>query len=505
MAKKKKKGSFFWLLGVSFVAVGLLVFCQFFFGDGINEDTTFYDNTYINGINVSGMTASQAEDVVGQDMLSKRDKIELKLKYADKSWDLKGADFEAKNSISEPISKVLSHGREGNIFKKKQVENKIKKEGLNVSISYKNVLGGIDERLNEIIGEVEGKSVNASVIFEPDSEKMFRLSDDAHKVIVDRDKFFSEIDDSLKKSQSAEIEIPIAQIVPLENKDQLLEKIGKRSSFKTSYATSSADRKFNVQKALSCFNGMTVDPGQKVSFNATTGARTSERGYKTANIIVSGVYVAGTGGGVCQASTTLYNALLLADMEIVEVSHHSLPASYVPLSFDAMVSEGYSDLVFKNPLDAPIYIKTYCTDTDVVVEIYGQKFEDGKSVRTRAEFVKVLPHDGDKIITDETGQYSKYVLYKGEYHRLKYPREGYESKGYLEHLENGKVVDSTMIRHDYYYPQSGVVVEGRETLGEGMHVPPSNVKLIPAQKVTKQTEESVKNKLEKTNPSEYNP
>ena len=249
---------------------------------------------------------------------------------------------------------------------------------------------------------------------------------------------------------------------------------------------------------------MIVEPGQEVSFNATTGARTIENGYKTANIIMNGVYVAGTGGGVCQASTTLYNALLLADVEILQVNHHTLPASYVPLSFDAMVSEGYSDLVFKNTLSSPIYIKAYGDENNAVVEIYGEKLDDGRSIRTRAEFVKILPHDGDKIITD-TGEYSKYVLYKGEYYRVKYPREGYESKGYLEYLENGEVTDSKLIRHDYYYPQSGIVVEGKESLGEGMSVPPSDVKLIPAQKVTKESAEKVKNKLEKTNPSEYNP
>lgn len=504
MAKNKKKGSFFWLMGVSLVAVGLLLFCQFYFGDGINENTTFYENTNINGINVSGMTQSEAENVISDMMLKNRDKIELKLKLDDKDWLLKGGDFEVKNSIAEPLSKVMAYGHQGNIFSKKKLENKIKKEGLNVNLSYANVLGGMDEKLNQIIDEVESKGKSASVVFNPDSEEMFSLSDAAYSAIVDRDKLFSLIDESLVNASACEVEIPIAEILPLADKETLLSEIGLRSSFKTSYATSSADRKFNVKKALSSFNGMIVEPGQEVSFNACTGARTTENGYKNANIILNGVYVSGTGGGVCQASTTLYNALLLADIEILQVNHHSLPASYVPLSFDAMVSEGYSDLVFKNTLDCPIYIKAYGDENNAVVEIYGQKFDDGKSIRTRAEFVRVLPHDGDKIIADN-GEYSKYVLYKGEYYRVKYPREGYESKGYLEYLENGEVTDSKMIRHDYYYPQSGIVVEGNESLGEGMSVPPSDVKLIPAQKVTKESAEKVKNKLEKTNPSEYNP
>src|SRR5699024_1062257 len=117
----------------------------------------------------------------------------------------------------------------------------------------------------------------------------------------------------------------------------------------------------------------------------TTGPRTKENGYENANIIIDGNYVSGTGGGVCQASTTLYNALLLANMEILSVHHHSLPASYVPLSFDAMVIEGYADLIFKNTSNSPIFIKTICDENNVTVEIYGKSLEDNMQIKTRTE------------------------------------------------------------------------------------------------------------------------
>lgn len=503
--KKKKHGSVVWLMSVSFLAVGLLLFCQFYFGDGLSEKTTFYQNTHINGVDVSGMTAKEAENVVSNKMLENRDKIEINLTSGGQKWQLKGADFEVKNAIEEPISKVMSYGREGNIFAKKKVENKIKSDGLNVNISYKNVLGGIEDKLEGIISEVESAGQVANIVFNPDQEEMFSLSEGKNAVKVNRDELFLAIDDALEVGLIVDIEIPTTEVVPEADKEELLKKITLRSSFKTSYATSSVDRKSNVKKALSAFNGMIVAPGEEVSFNETTGPRTIDSGYKQANIIMNGVYVAGAGGGVCQASTTLYNALVLADVEVLQANHHSLPASYVPLSFDAMVSEGYSDLVFKNTLESPIYIKAYGDESNAYVEIYGQAFDDGVSLRTRAEFVRVIPHDGDKIIADSNGEYSKYVLYKGEYYRVKYPREGYESKGYIQYIKDGKVVDEKMIRHDFYWPQNGIIVEGQESIGLGMNVPPSDVKIIPAQKVTQATEDSVRNKLEKTNPSAYNP
>ena len=159
-----------------------------------------------------------------------------------------------------------------------------------------------------------------------------------------------------------------------------------------------------------------------------------------------------------------------------------------------MVSEGYADLVFKNNLDTPIYIKTYCDSTSANVEIYGQPFKEGISIKTRSELVKILPHNGDNIISDKNGEYSNKVLYKGEYFRLKYPQEGYESKGYLQYYKNGELIEEKLIRHDHYQPQNGILIEGTFDLEDGMTLPQSNVKYISPQKVTSQTIENAKKK-----------
>ena len=97
------------------------------------------------------------------------------------------------------------------------------------------------------------------------------------------------------------------------------------------------------------------------------------------------------------------------------------------------------------------------------------------------------------------------VVYKGEYYRVRYPREGYESKGFVQYLKDGEVTEEKELRHDYYWPQDGIIVEGTEELGEGMTLPENDVKFIPAQKVTNTTTETVKAKIEKERPSAYNP
>ena len=311
-----------------------------------------------------------------------------------------------------------------------------------------------------------------------------------------RDELYKRIDEGLQGGKVANVEIPIIEISPEFSEEELLNSVVKRSEFSTSYATSSKDRKNNVKKALESFNGLFVESGQTVSFNEVTGARTEENGYKNAHIIYGGVYVDGVGGGVCQASTTLYNALLLAGIQIDEVYHHSLPASYVPLSFDAMVSGNACDLVFTNNLDKPIYIRTLADEERVTVEIYGENME-GVSIVRRAELVKVLPHNGDKILPDTKGEYANKILYKGEFYRVKWPKEGYESKGYLRYYKDGEFVEEKEIRHDFYQPQDGIVMEGVEDLGVGMTLPASDVSICSPQKVTKKTEESARARLTK--------
>lgn len=502
---RKNHAGLIWGLSAALLAVAVLVFCQFYFVDGLSPNDTFLNGTTINGIDVSGMTRSQAENVVSYSLLSARSDIKLTLTYNDMKWTFSGSDFEVTNEVEPVLTEVLKIGHEGNFLKRRKDLNKVKKDGLAVQVSYKTVLGGLEEKIETISQAIETTGQQSHVVFDPNAEPMFSLSEGKPAKVVARGKLYYLIDEALANEKEATIKIPVLEVPFALDEKEVLSAITKRSSFSTSYASSSAARKNNVSRALESFNGKVIMPGEEVSFNNVTGSRTAENGYKQANIILNGAYVKGSGGGVCQASTTLYNALVLADVEILESNHHSLPASYVPLSFDAMVSEGYSDLVFRNSLEAPIYIKTYHDDENVYAEIYGQPFEEGQSIRTRAEFIKVLPHSGDKIIQDTNGEYSDKVVYKGEYYRVRYPREGYESKGFVQYLKDGEVTEEKELRHDYYWPQDGIIVEGTEELGEGMTLPENDVKFIPAQKVTNTTTETVKAKIEKERPSAYNP
>lgn len=489
---KHNSTSIIWLIAVAFIAVGLLLFCQFYFGDPLSRKTTYYNNTHINGVNVSGMTREEANNVLLNNIAENKDKINITLKNGDNEWTIKGEELSVVGNIQPTLDEVIEYGREGNIFNKKKVENQIKDNGLYVNVPFEDMFGGIENKIDTVLADIENKHKKNEIIFNPESDVMFKLNEGNKGYVVDRDSLYKQISQAVSSGENTVIEIPVQEITPQNSLEDFVSQISLRAKFSTDYSKSTSDRKSNICLALSKFNGMIVEPGQEISFNQTTGARTIENGYKNAKIIVGGKYVSGIGGGVCQASTTLYNALIRADLEILQVNHHTLPASYVPLSFDAMVSEGYADLKFKNNFDTPIFIKTYCTDTNATVEIYGAPFEDGMQIQTRAELVKIIAHGGDDIITDTKGEYEDKVLYRGEYYRLKYPQEGYETKGYVQYVKNGEIIEEKQIRHDHYPSQNGIIVEGDSILEEGMTLPDNSVKYIAPQKVTKETTERAK-------------
>ena len=229
-----------------------------------------------------------------------------------------------------------------------------------------------------------------------------------------------------------------------------------RSSFFTSYSKSTDERKHNIALASKSINNTFVDVNGEFSFNYTVGERTKKRGYKEAKIIVGGEFVDGVGGGVCQVSTTLYNAVLLAGLKVIEYHPHSLPVSYVAPSFDAMVNSSWADLKFVNNTHNPIIIKTFANGEKLSVEIWGQKMSEGY-VR-ESVITKTLPPLEDKVTFDDGGLYPE--LYEGEFKQVRWGNSGYLSEGYLIKVVGGKKV-KIKIRSDKYSPTRGLIVWGK--------------------------------------------
>lgn len=171
---------------------------------------------------------------------------------------------------------------------------------------------------------------------------------------------------------ASEVQLPMTVLLPRVREEDLagMELIGE---FSTSLAGSSRERLENVRKAVNAIDGTLLEPGEKFSFNERVGPRITERGYKIAPVMVRGELVPGVGGGVCQVSTTLYNAVLLSGLKVLKRAHHARPVKYVLPGRDATVVWGYADLVFSNDKDYPIYIQGEVRGGRLIFRIFGRK------------------------------------------------------------------------------------------------------------------------------------
>jgi len=445
------------------------VVCGSYFIYSSKKEKVFLQNTYIAGVDISGLNLAAATEKINESIDSKCVDAGLTLKYGDYEWFFGGGNFTASSNSEELLKKVLKKSQSGNYTDK------------NLSIEY--VFNGMEDKLEEVFAEIETEPQNAEVVFNPTLDNPFEIKNHIDGVVVDRETLCRDILRKLKTGNKFVVNIPTLTIKPEILTEDVVKYTKEQGRFSTDYSKSSRARKDNINLAFSKINGKVLSSGEEFSFNETVGERTEANGFKEAKVILAGEYEDVIGGGICQASTTLYNAVLRAGLNVTEVKPHSRPASYVPLSLDAMVSWGYSDLKFINNTDGPLYIKATCDDKKIEVVIYGNSLKENQKIVPRAELVKTIPHGGDKVVADTEGKYQDKIMFKGEFVREKSPQEGYESKAYLDFYENGNLVSSEQIRHDTYAPKQGLVYEGVEELPASMTLPVNNVSIIPPQEL----------------------
>jgi len=216
----------------------------------------------------------------------------------------------------------------------------------------------------------------------------------------------------------------------------------KLSSYTTYYSEKDGGRCANIALAASKIDGIILQAYGEFSFNQTVGERTAKAGYQTAKVISKGEFVQGIGGGVCQVSTTLYNAALLAGLTITEYHPHSFRVSYVPPSRDAMVS-AFSDLKLFNPHAFPVRFSLSAKQGALRCQLYGERLSCAYSV----EWELLQEIDAEPPLEKESDV--EGVL-RGEC-------KGVVSRAYLLRYVKGSLVERKKLREDSYAPVRAIV------------------------------------------------
>lgn len=225
-----------------------------------------------------------------------------------------------------------------------------------------------------------------------------------------------------------------------------------KASFTTNFQSSSENRSHNIQLAAQKLNGVTVQAGERFSFNKIVGMRTLQNGFKQAKVISDGVYTDGIGGGVCQVSTTLYNALLLSEI-VPFACQHTLVPSYVEAGFDAMVSDSGADLTFVNNTDFPLYIAAQTKDKQLTFTIFGAP---NKGTVLRQSEVEITPFD-TVFVVDR--QKFPELVYQDQTKVVSGGSNGVKAKAYLCYCANG-TCRKVLLRTNTYKKVDMVVARG---------------------------------------------
>ena len=332
--------------------------------------------------------------------------------------------------------------------------------GFDKEISLNYIFPNLTLTINKIEKNIYKPAVDSTIKISPNCEQVFYASKELVGLKLDRNTLLDNLITLYQNNQQLNIQIPTIELLPNNSREQLMADKFLRADFSTSIATSSTDRKHNIKNALTKLNKTTIAPNQIFSFNSHIGRRTIENGYRQAKIIVNNEFVDGVGGGVCQVSSTLYNAALIAGLEIVEANKHSKQVGYVKKGFDAMVNFGSSDLKFKNNTNLPITIITNFSNEKARIRIFGKNLNGTKYTLTNEVFNMAEPVE--TVVYDTLNEYSDKVIYDDEFFYLKTASKGMEIKSFRNEYNEGVLTNSELLRHDKYPVQNAIKVYGNK-------------------------------------------
>lgn len=349
----------------------------------VYKDKKIHKNITIENISVGKLTKEEAVNI-----LEKTYPLDnFNITYNNESWTIKPEDIELSFHIEERVDEALNYTRSKSIWnniKRKGKLNINKPYNIKIKATYNEVK--LSKQLEKIYEKVNVEAVDATFYVEPSGE--IKRSESKEGRDVDISKLKDDIYNMINKKKIKDINLPVLTLYPKTSTKQVKSINSILGQFSTSF-NDSTSRGSNIHVAGESTSDVLLMPGETFSYNKKTGARNWVNGYQSAPIIVGGRVVNGEGGGVCQVSTTIYNAALLSGLTIDEVHNHSLPSRYAPRGRDATVSYGYTDLKFTNPYTHPVYIKNIVGNGAITSKIYGCNLDRERiAIRMEEEYLK---------------------------------------------------------------------------------------------------------------------
>lgn len=493
--------------------LAIIVFSTIFAIININNNN-IVSGVKIKGIDVSGLSRDEAKSKIEMIYNDKKER-DILLKYEDYDTTINSELLEVDYKIEKAIDEAISIGKDGNIFINNYniLFALTGKKDINVDMTMNeeiakqtiedigtNIPGAVTEPDYYIENDKliitkgkEGKKINAEELLEKIKNNLDDVTSNENYIEIpvvnkvpeeiDIDKIHEEIYKEVQDAyytkdpftiypevEGVDFNVDEAKKILEEDKEQYeiqltitkpkvtTSQIGSEAfpdllaTYSTNYDGGNIDRTTNLKIACQKINDKVVLPDEIFSYNKALGERTAAAGYKNAKVYENGQVVDGIGGGICQISSTLYNSVLMANMEATERRNHMFVTSYTPAGRDATVVYGITDFKFKNTRKSAIKIKASCSNGVATVSIYGIKEENEYKVSFNTKTISTIPFTVKYVDDNTLTAGTEKVRQKGA--------NGLITETYIVKSLNGKVVSSKLLSKDTYSAMQKIVLKG---------------------------------------------
>ena len=399
--------------------------------DTIDELNThrIYPGVYFMNVDLGGLTKEEAKRKIINEANEQIFSKELVLKRGDDEWIFTYEELGMWMDTQALVEEAFAIGRSGNLRQRKQMIQEVKENKVVLEAKTRLDDSTLQRVMEQLAEEAWQDPEDATISLEG---KTFTVTDDKPGAELDIPGTKKKVIAALKaENSSKEISLKMNKVEAERTAKELSTIRDVIGTYTTAYSTGNSGREENLKIGSGKVNGTVLMPGETFYFNPTVGPITAEQGYKEAAVIIDGEYGTDLGGGLCQVSSTLYNAVIRAELGVDFRDCHAFPSSYVPMGLDATVAEGYIDFIFTNTTDHPVYLSMWCNGGELGATIYGTETRDlSRKISFDYTIKETIPKPEPEIEEDKSlAPGSRVVVSQGQV--------GYEVEVYKTVTENG--------------------------------------------------------------------
>jgi len=458
-----------WLIGFfALLVVGVLFGCS-----GVSfANNKITPGVYVGDLNLGGLTREQASE----QLIFMEDKLArclVAIKHGGNTWTMAAGSLGVTLDSEKTLKQAVAIGHTGSIIKQWREQLRVKKKGMRIQPELSIDWGVLEKKILTEMGQIIVEPVDAGFRITPGDQVEIVLAQtgagiDFNALAGEISELVTETAEKGEDNNEAAVgavELPVVTVQPKRTNEDIeaMQVNGLIARYTTRFDALQVGRTYNIKVAAAALDGVLLEPGEDFSFNRVVGPRSSEAGYKSANVIVNNELVQGLGGGVCQVSSTLYNAVLLANLKIIERNNHTLPVSYVPIGQDATVVYGAIDFRFANNKESYIYIKSLVEGSTITFKIFGNKkagprvevaswitetipqkivYENDPNLASGEQVVKQKGNNGFKVAT------ARYIWVNGEKRTEQMPESYYHAVNRIVAVGTGQAKPSIVVPPD---------------------------------------------------------